>query len=76
MQVHCNTLSQITFDKAVGPKRSELENKYQLDNDPLFPGKRIYTDPSTGFQFELTSGRLTVWASHLVSFHSLCLLGK
>lgn len=59
---------QITFDKAVGPKRSALEDKYPIDNDPLFPGKRIYTDPSSGFQFELTSGRLTVWASHVVRF--------
>jgi hypothetical protein len=62
---------QVTFDKAVGPKRSALEAKYPIDNDPLFPGKRIYTDPSSGFQFELNSGRLTVWASHLVGFCSL-----
>jgi hypothetical protein len=64
------------FDKAVGPKRAELEAKYPIDNDPLFPGKRIYTDPSSGFQFDLNTGRLTVWASHLVNFCSLFLASK
>ena len=64
-------LSQVTFDKVVGPKQSKLEAKYPIDNDPLFPGKQIYTDPSSGFQFDLNTGRLTVWASHLVNFCSL-----
>jgi len=61
-------LSQITFDQAIGPKRLELEEKYPVDNNPLFPGKHIYTDPKTGFHWELTSGRLNVWAAHLVCF--------
>jgi hypothetical protein len=57
---------QITFDQAIGPKQQELEEKYPEGNDPLFPGKCIYRDPKTGFCWELTSGRLNVWAAHLV----------
>lgn len=49
-------LLQVTFDKAVGPKWSELEARYPIDNNPLFPGTWIYTDPSTGFQFDLNTG--------------------
>ena len=49
-------LLQVMFDKAIGPKWSELEATYPIDNDPLFPGKQIYTDPSTGFQFDLNTG--------------------
>jgi len=63
------THQQITFDKAVGPKCSELEDKYPVDNDPLFPGKHIYTDNKMGFQFELNTGRIMVWASHLVKIY-------
>lgn len=56
----------MTFDQALTPKRLDLEEKYPEGNNPLYPGKRIYTDVKTGFSWELTSGRMTVWAAHLV----------
>ena len=66
-------LLQVTFDKAIDSKKSELKAKYSIDNNPLFPGKWIYTNSSTGFQFDLNTGQLMVWASHLVNFCCLAL---
>jgi hypothetical protein len=44
----------------------ELREKYPLISHPLFPGKHIYTDPTTGYAWELTPVRFDVWASHIV----------
>jgi hypothetical protein len=60
------SLLQVNFDKLVNPAREQLEEKYPIDNHPLLPGTRIYSDKKTGAFWELTVMRLNVWASHLV----------
>lgn len=59
-------LSQVSFDKSVGPHRDTLLGKYPENNHPLFPDKRIYTDLATNAHFDLTDMRINVWAAHLV----------
>lgn len=51
----------MTFDKAVGPNVDELKERWPLNDE----GKRIYTDDK-GFQWELNTIRLNVWAAHMV----------
>lgn len=64
-------LSQMTFDQALTPKRMQLEEHYPENNNPLYPNKRVYTEIKTGHAWELTTGRLNVWAAHLVSLVSI-----
>jgi hypothetical protein len=58
--------TKVNFDKLTAPARQDLEEKYPLDNHPLFPGKCIYSDKKTGSHWELTVIHLNVWATHLV----------
>jgi hypothetical protein len=58
--------TRVNIDKLTAPARQDLEEKYLLDNHPLFPGKHIYSDKKTGSHWELTVICLNVWATHLV----------
>ncbi|KAJ7438218.1 hypothetical protein B0H11DRAFT_2358896 [Mycena galericulata] len=52
---------QITsIDNASNTEMNELLEAYPIDNNPLFPGKRIYHN-ETGY-FDLTDIKLRVWA--------------
>ncbi|KAJ7106368.1 hypothetical protein C8R44DRAFT_987446 [Mycena epipterygia] len=51
---------KMTFDKAVGPNVEELKERWPLNDE----GKRIYTDDK-GFQWDLNTVRLNVWAAHM-----------
>jgi hypothetical protein len=42
----------------------ELEEKYPIDNSPLFPGKRVYENK--GCYWELTHLRMQIWAHAIV----------
>ena len=48
------------------PLLKELPDMYPIGNHPMFPGKRIYTDQSTGWHWDLTELRLNVWALQMV----------
>ena len=63
-------LSQMTFDQALTPKRMQLEEHYPENNNLLYPNKRVYTEIKTEHAWELMTGRLNVWAAHLVSLVS------
>lgn len=68
-------LSQMTFDQALTPKRMQLEEHYPENNNSLYPNKRVYTEIKTGHAWELTTGRLNIWAAHLVSLVSINIVG-
>ncbi|KAF8164406.1 hypothetical protein BJ912DRAFT_1004170 [Pholiota molesta] len=55
---------RVTFDKKVGPIKEQLEAAYPLDNNPRFPGKRVFTN-ATGIHWDIDSVRMNVWASHM-----------
>ncbi|KAJ7858265.1 hypothetical protein B0H14DRAFT_3447395 [Mycena olivaceomarginata] len=48
------------IDKSSSAELNELLEAYPINNDPLFPGKRIFHN-ATGY-FDLTDIRLCVWA--------------
>ncbi|KDR71134.1 hypothetical protein GALMADRAFT_102840 [Galerina marginata CBS 339.88] len=54
------------FNQVVGPAVKQLEEKYPIGNHPRFPGKRVFTDSSTGWAWDLTDVRLNIWATHIV----------
>ncbi|KAJ7854411.1 hypothetical protein B0H14DRAFT_2579866 [Mycena olivaceomarginata] len=52
---------KMSFDRSVAPYVEELKERWP-ENDA---GKRIYTD-ELGYQWELNTIRLSIWASHIV----------
>ncbi|THU81340.1 hypothetical protein K435DRAFT_853070 [Dendrothele bispora CBS 962.96] len=57
---------QTTFDKTIRGHMEQLEATYPIGNHKLFPTKRVYTQSSSGFCWELTTLGMQSWANHLV----------
>ncbi|THU93489.1 hypothetical protein K435DRAFT_779831 [Dendrothele bispora CBS 962.96] len=56
---------QLTFDHAMQEHRAQLLAMYPEGNHPLFPQKRVYKDPDSGYCWELTPLRISSWCTHL-----------
>ncbi|KAE9395468.1 hypothetical protein BT96DRAFT_977948 [Gymnopus androsaceus JB14] len=56
---------QEAFDDRVQNEIALLKAKYPIGTHPLYPDKRIYTQPTTGALFELTHIKLSSWANHM-----------
>lgn len=60
-------ISQKSFDTLHQAEMQLLLDTYPVGNSQLFPDKRIYKQPGTGYLFELGTIQLSSWASHMVS---------
>lgn len=65
---------QETFDDAVRDEINELHAKYKIGAHPSFPLQRIYTQPDTGFFYDLDHIKISSWANHIVRFNSFHLV--
>ncbi|KAJ7893883.1 hypothetical protein B0H14DRAFT_2559511 [Mycena olivaceomarginata] len=54
---------KIAFNKVTKDHRAELEEKYPIGNHTSFPQLRVFTQPRTGFLFDLNNLCMGVWSA-------------
>lgn len=65
------------MDARCVPFVAQIDEKYKIGANPLWPDKRVWTDTASGFSWELNGPRKNCWASYMVAvFFSFFLLSS